>query len=178
MGTERDPETQHKHHDDAPRVDVERRGFFRRKEDWPPDYNPRYYRDVLILFTLALVLGMLALAIGKFSSIAGDLKESNAKLEANAQTLKENDKALRKVNHKVIRANLQGCKGQNKIRTILRRDKKYAIKQSHVTDYSIFFPGVDPAVLHKAIHKQNRILQRQIRTDLVGRHCHQIYPDA
>lgn len=156
----------------------DRRRFWRRKEDKEVKVqtSPRYYRDIMIMFTLALVLGLFGFSLVKFDNIASDLRDANESLTKQADSLQAANHSLLAIGRKVIKANINGCKGQNVIRTILRRDKQYQIDQSHSTDYSAFFPDVDPEVLHRAIHKQNVILHDQIRTDLRGRPCHALYP--
>lgn len=160
---------------------TERRKRVGRREDddkpivYVPD-KPRRYRDVVMLFTIALVFVALALVIDKFSDLAEDITDSNAQIAKQQEKLEEALGTLAAVSKDVIKANVNGCVGQNEVRTILRRDKKFQIKQSHATDYSVFFPGVDPQTLHDAIHEQNVALHQQIRTDLKGRHCHQEYP--
>lgn len=132
----------------------------------------------MILLTLALVFVVFALVVVKFSDLADDITNSNNKISNQQLKLKEQTRQIIKVGRKVIRSNLRGCQGQNEIRTILRRDKKYQIDQSHSTDYEVFFPGTDPQVLHDAIHKQNVQLRKQINKDLKGKHCHEAYPTA
>lgn len=64
----------------------------------------------------------------------------------------------------------------NPLREFVIEQAREKIHQSHETDYSVFFPNVDPQVLHDAIHAQNQRTFRLLQT-IQPVDCEALYPE-
>lgn len=125
-------------------------------------YKPWRWEIILVAGLSLLIGGIGWVRIG---GVADDAKDAAYDATAAVDRAEESSKEVKRFAVKLRTGLIASCEENgNPLRIFVIGQARNQIRQGHQTDYSLFFPNIDPDVLHDLIHRQNLRTFRQLQS--------------